>query len=133
MKQFEAFSSDNQVQLFKAVLNNQVLAIAFIIFYGQEAVYHYAGSADEVRHIPASYALQWEIIKQAKKRGFLNYNFWGIAPTDNPRHRFAGVTLFKTGFGGSRVDYLPAHDLIIKSQYWLTYLFETIRRHIRHL
>ncbi|MCX6817191.1 MAG: peptidoglycan bridge formation glycyltransferase FemA/FemB family protein [Candidatus Beckwithbacteria bacterium] len=133
LKQFQAFQPDNQVQLFKASLDNRTLAMAFIIFYGQEAVYHYAGSSAEVRQIPVSYALQWEVIRQAKKKGFPLYNFWGIAPTDNPHHRFAGVTLFKTGFGGSRVDYLPAHDLVIKPHYWLIYLFESLRRKWRHL
>lgn len=133
LKQFQAFSADNQIQLFKAVYQGQVLAISFIIFYGQEAVYHYSGSSNQLRHIPASYALQWAAILEAKKRGMDRYNFWGIAPTDNPRHRFSGVTLFKTGFGGQRVDYLPAHDLIIRPSYWFDFIIESFRRFSRHL
>ena len=132
-QQFEIFSSDNQALLLKASHQNQVLSVAFIIFYGQEAVYHYAGSSAQARQIPAAYAIQWAAIKEAKRRGLSRYNFWGIAPTDDPRHRFAGVTLFKTGFGGHRVDYLHAHDLPLKPAYWLTYLFETLRAKSRHL
>lgn len=131
--QFQAFLPDNQIQLFKVIYRQQVLAIAFIIFYGPEAVYHYSGSADQYRDIPASYALQWAVIKEAKRRGFRRYNFWGIASNHNPQHRFAGVTLFKTGFGGRPINYLPAHDLPLNWSYWLTYLFETIRRLVRHL
>ncbi len=132
-KQFQAFSADNQIQLFKAVFQGQILAIAFIIFYGQEAVYHYSGSSSQLRQIPASYALQWAAIQEAKKRGLARYNFWGIAPTDNPKHRFSGVTLFKKGFGGQPVDYLPAHDLIIHPGYWFNYIIESWRRLYRHL
>lgn len=133
LQQFQAFAVDNQIQLFKAVYQGQVLAIAFIIFYGQEAIYHYSGSSSQQRQIPASYALQWAAILEAKKRGMVRYNFWGIAPTDNPRHRFSGVTLFKKGFGGQRVDYLPAHDLIIRPSYWFNYIIESWRRYSRHL
>ena len=131
--QFQAFLPDNQIQLFKVIYKQQVLAIAFIIFYGPEAVYHYSGSADQFRDIPASYALQWAVIKEARRRGFKRYNFWGIASGNNPHHRFAGVTLFKTGFGGRSINYLPAHDLPLHWTYWLTYIFETIRRLVRHL
>jgi lipid II:glycine glycyltransferase (peptidoglycan interpeptide bridge formation enzyme) len=133
LQQFQTFSADNQIQLFKALYQGQVLAIAFIIFYGQEAIYHYSGSSSQQRHIPASYALQWAAILEAKKRGMARYNFWGIAPTNNPRHRFSGVTLFKTGFGGQRVDYLPAHDLIIGLSYWFNFIIESWRRLSRHL
>ena len=133
LKQLQAFKSDNQIQLFKAVYQNKVLAISFIIFYGQEAVYHYSGSSSQMRHIPASYLLQWQAIKEAKKRGLQSYNFWGIAKDDNPQHRFAGVTLFKKGFGGRQLDYLPAHDLPLKPAYWPAFIFESLRRKLRHL
>ena len=133
LQQFQAFTADNQIQLFKAIYQGRILAIAFIIFYGQEAIYHYSGSSSQQRHIPASYALQWAAILEAKKRGLARYNFWGIAPTDNLRHRFSGVTLFKKGFGGQGVDYLPAHDLIIRPSYWFNFIIESWRRLSRHL
>jgi lipid II:glycine glycyltransferase (peptidoglycan interpeptide bridge formation enzyme) len=133
IKEFENFLKDNKVRIFKALYQRKVLSIALIIFYGKEAVYHYSGSSSAWRKIPASYLLQWEAIKEAKKQGCQVYNFWGIAPGDNPHHRFAGVTLFKKGFGGEEVSYLHAHDLPLKSKYWLIYFFETIRRIYRGL
>ncbi|MBI4035307.1 MAG: peptidoglycan bridge formation glycyltransferase FemA/FemB family protein [Candidatus Chisholmbacteria bacterium] len=131
--QFGIFSADDQALLFLAKHRRQVLAAAMIIFYGPEAVYHYSGSSLKARQFPATYAIQWAAIREAKNRGFHRYNFWGIAPTQNPHHRFAGVTLFKTGFGGYRVDYLPAHDLPLRSSYWLTYLIELFRAKYRRL
>jgi len=133
LKQLQSFKDDHQIQLFKASYQSKVLAISFIIFYGQEAVYHYSGSSNQLRHIPASYLLQWQAIKAAKQRGLKRYNFWGITKEDNPKHRFAGVTLFKKGFGGYQLDYLSAHDLPLKPSYWLTHLFETLRRKLRRL
>lgn len=131
--QFAVFSHDHQALIFKAYFRQQIVSLALIIFYGQEAVYHYAGSREAARTIPAAYALQWAAIREAKHRGLSRYNFWGIAPSNDPHHRFAGVTLFKTGFGGFRVDYLPAHDLPTKPSYWLTRLFETFRAKFRRL
>src|SRR5258708_2538933 len=106
-KQFETFVADDHVLLFHAYKNEQLLASAFIIFYHREAVYHYGISTPENDRLPGSYACQWAAIKWAKEQGGKKYNFWGIAPEDKPDHRFAGVTLFKKGFGGSEVQYLP--------------------------
>ncbi|MEK7521807.1 MAG: peptidoglycan bridge formation glycyltransferase FemA/FemB family protein [Patescibacteria group bacterium] len=126
--QIETFEKDNEAEVFICKKGNDILAAAIIIFYGDYAYYHHSGSVSLHRDIPFSYFLQWEIIKEAKRRAKKAYNFWGIAPTDNPKHRFAGVTIFKKGFGGKRVDWLPAHDLPISPKYWLTYAFETIRK-----
>lgn len=132
-EQFKTFAKDNQALLFLARYRNQVQAASLIIFYGDTAVYHYSGSSPRFPQIPSSHLIQWEAIKEAQKRGCRVYNFWGIAPTANPRHRFAGVTTFKKGFGGYRVDYLHAQDLPLKKQYSLTFAFETARRLSRRL
>jgi lipid II:glycine glycyltransferase (peptidoglycan interpeptide bridge formation enzyme) len=130
-QQLKTFQDADQIKLIKASYKGQVLAIATIHFFGPEAVYHYSGSSNQLRHIPVSYAIQWSVIKKAKQMGYKRYNFWGY--TDNPKHRFYGPSLFKKGFGGYRLDYLPAHDLPIKPTYWLIYFFETLRRKLRHL
>lgn len=132
-KEFKIFLHDDKIRLFKAVYQGKILAAALIIFYGREAVYHYSGSSSKFRRISASYLLQWEAIKEAKRRNLQVYNFWGIAPLNKPKHRFAGVSLFKRGFGGKEVNYLHARDLVLKSQYWLIYLFETLRKIHRRL
>ncbi len=131
--EIEEFAKDDNASVFICRKGKKVLAVAIIVFYGDSAYYHFSGSTSELSKIPFSYFLQWEIIKEAKKRGMKYYNFWGIAPNDNPKHRFAGVTLFKTGFGGERIDWFHAHDLPISRKYLLTYIFETARRFLRHL
>jgi len=132
-QQFKIFAADNQALLIHSWHDNQLLASAFIIFYNHEAVYHYGVSTPENARLPGSYACQWEAIRQAQLRGCTSYNFWGIAPEDQPDHRFAGVSLFKRGFGGEVVQYLPAHDLPISSSYQLTKGFELLRKKLRRL
>lgn len=132
-EQFNAFVTDNQVVLFHSYLNDQLLASAFVIFYNQEAVYHYGISTPANQRLPGSYACQWAAIQEAQRRGFDRYNFWGIAPVDHTDHRFAGVSLFKRGFGGQEIQYLPAHDLPTSWKYTLVKGFETVRRKMRHL
>lgn len=131
--EIDIFGKDNQAINFVCKKDNLILASAIIVFYGNSGYYHYSGSVSGHNEIPFSYFLQWEVIKEAKKRGLKHYNFWGIAPNDNPNHRFAGVTLFKTGFGGYRVDWIHAHDLVISPLYYLTYLFELLRKVARRL
>ena len=131
--QIESFGEDNQAKLYVCSLGKIPLVASIIIFYGDYAYYHHSGSSKKAREVPASYFMQWKIIQESKKRGCQYYNLWGIAPNDNPNHRFAGVTLFKKGFGGERLDWLHAVDLPTHSLYWITYFFETVRRVARRL
>lgn len=133
-QQFEIFIKKDLAKLYTAKHDNKVLAQAFVIFYGAEAVYHYGASTNkEGRKFPGAYLIQWEAIKEARKRGMSRYNFWGVAPENSKDHRFSGLSLFKRGFGGVDVAYLPAQDLVIdRKRYLLDYWFEKIRRKLRH-
>ncbi|MEI6532226.1 MAG: peptidoglycan bridge formation glycyltransferase FemA/FemB family protein [Candidatus Roizmanbacteria bacterium] len=102
---------------------NSLLAGALLLFTNSTAFYHQGASTHS--KIPAPYLLHWEGIKEAIKRGCRYYNFYGIAPDDNPKHPWAGLTLFKTGFGGNRVDYVPTQDYVIHPKYYFTYIYET--------
>lgn len=132
--QFEVFAKNNFALLYTAEFEKKVLAEAFIIFYGNEAVYHYGASTDAGRKYPGAYLIQWEAIREAKRRNIKRYNFWGVSPVGNNTHRFAGLSLFKRGFGGEDVSYLPAHDLVInKPWYFLNSLVENVREKMRRL
>ncbi|MBI3109907.1 peptidoglycan bridge formation glycyltransferase FemA/FemB family protein [Candidatus Daviesbacteria bacterium] len=133
-EQFKVFAQDRKVLLFTAYLGTKMLAQAFIIFYGQEADYHYGASTPDGRIYPGAYLIQWGAIKEAKKRGMKRYNLWGVAPEDQKNHRFYGVSVFKRGFGGEDVQYMHARDLVIDPlKYKLNWLVETVRRKVRHV
>lgn len=133
-EQFKVFAESRNALLYKAEFEDKLLAQAFVIFYGNEAVYHYGASTDEGRRHSGAYLIQWEAIKEARKRGMTRYNFWGVAPEDKQNHRFSGLSLFKRGFGGQDFQYLPAQDLIInKPRYLLNYVVEFFRNRLRGL
>ena len=132
-EQFKVFAEDNQALLISAFKDNKLLAEAYVIFYGQEAVYHYGISTSDNYGQPGAYACQWAAINEAKKRGLIRYNFWGIVPKEDTGHRFYGPSLFKRGFGGQEVNYLPAHDLPVSWKYWPNWLFELARKKLRRL
>lgn len=110
------------------------IAYGLILRSGDEADYFEAASTPLNRKLPGAYALQWQVLQDLKAQGVQRYNLWGIAPPDQPHHRYAKVTTFKTGFGGDITAYLPAQDLIIKPvHYQFTKLFEQLRNKRRHL
>jgi lipid II:glycine glycyltransferase (peptidoglycan interpeptide bridge formation enzyme) len=131
--QLETFAKDSQGALYLGKLNGKVLSAGIFIFYGDTCYYHHSASSKESLQIPVQYFMQWQIVKKCKELGISHYNFWGIAPNNDPKHRFYGVTLFKTGFGGERIDWLHARDLPLTPLYYLTYLFETVRKIYRKL
>lgn len=110
------------------------IAYGLILISGREADYFEAASTDLNRKLPGAYALQWQVIKDLKQRGVERYNLWGVAPSGQKQHRYAGVTTFKTGFGGEMVEFVPAQDLVIKPvRYGIDWIIETIRKKRRHL
>jgi lipid II:glycine glycyltransferase (peptidoglycan interpeptide bridge formation enzyme) len=126
--EFLAFEPDNQILTFLGKYKGEVISGAMIIFWQDSAFYHQGASLPKYPKIPVSYLLQWEAIREAKNRGCKYYNFWGIAPTNKPNHSWKGLTLFKTGFGGQREEYVITQDLILSDKYWFTFFVEKIRR-----
>ncbi len=123
-----------QAKIYTVRKHDQTLNMALVLFFGDEATYYEAASTMAARKEPGAYALLWQIIQDAKAAGLTRFNLWGIAPNDNPEHRFAGVTTFKRGFGGDDVTFVPAHDLVRRPlRYQLTRAFELARKKKRGL
>lgn len=129
---FESFGEE--ARIYKVKSEGRLLAMAVIIFHGKEADYYEGASTPEGRDLPGAHAIQWQAIKDAKVAGIERYNFWGTAPKGSKKHRYAGVTIFKRGFGGEDVAFVPAHDLPVnKPKYMVSWLIETIRKKKRGL
>lgn len=134
VEQFKVFAASGNVKMYRSTWHGQLLAMAMVIFYGSEAAYHYGASTELARKLPGAYAVQWQAIQDAREKGCKRYNFWGVTGHGQTKHRFYGVSVFKRGFGGEDVAYLPAQDLIIDAKrYPATYIFETARRKLRKL
>lgn len=133
-KQFEAFREGGEVIIYTARKDGETLAQNFMIFYGPEASYHYGVSSELGTKYSAAPLLHMEAMKEARKRGCIRYNLWGIVEPDETSHRFYGVSEFKRSFGCEELRYTPAHDMILKpAKYQVTKLIETARKKKRHV
>jgi len=103
-------------ELFVAEYNRKIIVANIVVFYEKTAIYLHGASDYEHRNLMAAPLLQWEQIKEAKKRGCTKYDFWGIDEIKWP-----GVTRFKRGFGGSEISYPGAYDLIFQPLWYKTY------------
>jgi peptidoglycan pentaglycine glycine transferase (the first glycine) len=134
--EFKVFSlsPDNQILWFFGKYKGEVAAGALVIFWSGIGFYHQAASRAKYAKFSIPYLLSWEAIKEAKKRGCVLFDFWGyVDPKENPKHPWAGPTLFKMGFGGQPHFYLKTQDLPLSKKYWLTFIFEKLRKTKRGL
>jgi lipid II:glycine glycyltransferase (peptidoglycan interpeptide bridge formation enzyme) len=129
--QVQAFLQREQLFFCIARHGEEDLAAAICIHYGHTVFYHHGASIHRPDMPPVSQLLQWTAIQEAARRGATLYNFWGIAPADQPRHPFAGITVFKKGFGGRAIDYLHAQDLPLSPRYWQLRAVEMWRKRRR--
>lgn len=132
-RELEAFKDDNEIVIFSGKYQGETVSSAMIIYWSNRAFYHQGASSSKYSKIPISYLLQWEAIKEAKRRGCEIYNFWGVVPDNEKNHPWAGLSLFKKGFGGTEKQYVKTQDYVLSPVYWLTYIFEQIRKRRRHL
>ena len=135
-KEFEAFRKDDQIDLYLAKYRGKFIACSLIVYYCDQAIYHHSGSLTAFSKIPASHLIQWEAIKEAKRRGLRWYNLFGVSPLIKENgeykaqagHPWAGLTFFKLGFGGEVRQFIHAKDLPMRNMYYLTAFFERIER-----
>lgn len=133
-KQFAALAKNGEAVLYTAKYQGETLAQNFMIFYGNEASYHYGVSSELGTKLSGAPLLHMEAMRDARERGIKRYNFWGIVEEDEVHHRFYGVSCFKRGFGVTELKYVPAHDLVLKpGKYVLTKLIEDVRKKVRHV
>lgn len=127
-EEYEIFSKDDECLLFLAEYEGKIISVALIDFVRDMAIYRHSASLHAFQHIPSSYLIQWQAILEAKKRGMRRYHFWGIADSDSPKHPWQGLTLFKTGFGGEKVEFVHAQDLPLSPKYWFTFAVEMLTK-----
>lgn len=133
-RQFEAFRKGDEVLIYTARKDDEILAQNFMIFYGPECSYHYGVSSQLGTKYSAAPLLHMVAMNEARKRGCIRYNLWGIVEPDEKEHRFYGVSEFKRSFGCEELKYTPAHDMILNPlKYQVTKAVETARKKIRHV
>ena len=106
------------------------LTSGICVYSRDKAIYMFGASSDELRNLKAPNLLVWRMIADAKAAGKKEFDFYGIAPNDDPKHPWAGITSFKKQFGGCQIDIIGSYDLIFKSaEYTAFKMLEKMRRH----
>lgn len=103
-------------KLYLAEYQNKVLAANIIIFFGDTVTYLHGASDNKYKSLMAPHLLQWAAIKEAKRLGYLYYDFWGIN-----EKKWPGVTRFKRGFGGKEINYPGTFDVIFDNFWYRLY------------
>jgi lipid II:glycine glycyltransferase (peptidoglycan interpeptide bridge formation enzyme) len=60
----------------------------------------------------APYLLHFEIMRSAKSRGCLCYDFFGVTPQDAPPDAWTEISVFKRKFGGREVRLVPTLEYV---------------------
>jgi lipid II:glycine glycyltransferase (peptidoglycan interpeptide bridge formation enzyme) len=106
-----------RARLWFADYGGRAASAAITVEFGDTVTYLHGASASDLRQHMAPQLLHWRLIQDASRRGFKHYDFWGVAPSDEPEHPWAGITRFKMGFGPRREHYLGSWELPI-SDFW---------------
>lgn len=116
----EIFSLEGECrsEVFCAVVEERVIAVAVVIFFGTWATYLYAASEHGYGRYNAPTFLLWNAINAAKEYKIEIFDFWGIS---NTKKEWAGVTAFKKSFGGYEVQYTGTWDYVINVPKYISY------------
>jgi len=102
----------NAAELFLACHEGKLLAAIFVLYFGRRATYLYGASSSSGRnHMPA-YPLHRAAMAQARVRGCIEYDMYGIDAFERRDHLYAGITRFKKQWGGSVHRRIGARDYI---------------------
>ncbi|MFH1509838.1 MAG: peptidoglycan bridge formation glycyltransferase FemA/FemB family protein [Candidatus Nealsonbacteria bacterium] len=127
--EFKVFLKDEESVLFFGKYKGEITSAALLIFWSGIGFYHQAASDSKYAKFSIPYLLQWEAIKEAQKRGCAVYDFWGyVDPKKEPKHPWAGPTLFKMGFGGEGYEYIKTQDYPLSGKYLFINIFENLRK-----
>jgi len=119
------FSDDTfEPTLFLGKYQGKIIVANIVLFFDKVCFYlHSASDGKLSKSLKASDLIMWEQIKEAKRRGCVVYDFWGIDEKKMP-----GVTFFKRGFGGKERKYPSGKDFIFdRNWYFLYKVFRKIK------
>jgi lipid II:glycine glycyltransferase (peptidoglycan interpeptide bridge formation enzyme) len=111
--------------------DGQAISGALLFEDAETNYYAHAGTAASHYKLQANTALVGELITYSKQSGKQQLDLYGIAPTDDPEHPWAGVSAFKASFGGRVVTYNSTYDIPVKTFQYAVYtaLRSLVKRH----
>lgn len=101
--------------LFLARQRDHVLSAVLVIDDGDARLFVHGASDPAQRKLRAQQSLLIAAILDARERGMAVADLFGIAPTDDPDHPWAGFTRYKASFGGYVLEHVGAWELPIRA------------------
>jgi vancomycin resistance protein VanK len=100
-------------RLYLAEHDGRVEAGAIWVAVGNRAWYSYGASSTSGRELRPSNALQWQMMRDSKAAGYQVYDLRGISDSLISSNPLSGLLNFKSGLGGSAVEWLGEFDLVL--------------------
>ena len=104
---------NNNAFFIAAKNNNDIIAMNFVLIFGETAYVVFGGYDDRFKHLRAPRLVYWKGIIAAKNRGCKFYNFGGVSSGDS-YGSYDGISEFKKGFGGKMLEHPDSYDLVIE-------------------
>lgn len=101
------------LRLYLATYRGKDAASAVVAMAETEAWYLFAASAAGLREAAGPSAILCRALLEAEKAGCRRMDLLGVGPQGDGSHPLAGLTLFKSGFGGRRVTRAGAWDYVL--------------------
>lgn len=111
-----------------AYVNKNPIA-SIMLFKSDDFLYYpYGGSDPNFKEYMAPSLLHWEAIKLGKKLGCKTYDLWGTYKnTKDEKDPWYGIYRFKSGFGGTEVDFPPSIDIPLSPLYPIYIFMDHVR------
>jgi lipid II:glycine glycyltransferase (peptidoglycan interpeptide bridge formation enzyme) len=113
-KTYRVMAKAGIARLRVAEYQDEPLAMSMEMAYGDTVTYLHGASSSRHRNVMAPFALHWEAMLAAKNQGSVVYDFWGCNPENesdvNYKPSWEGITRFKLGWGGTRVNLVGTFD-----------------------
>lgn len=107
--------------LFVAELHGSPIAAALAYDSADTRTYAHAAMDDTHRKLSAGIPLLVNLMADAKEKGLKHVDLWGVAPADEPDHKWAGFSAFKRSFGGREIAYPGTWDLPVNKPRYAAY------------
>ena len=122
-------NAEPELYLLSASHGGEPMGGIIVSVCGSMARYLYGASTLRHRALMGNYALQWAAMRLARDRGCRSYDLYGISPSADADHPWAGLYRFKTGFGGSIVHRPGCWDYALRPLCYLLFRrAEVLRR-----
>ncbi len=112
---YSIMHANGQAEIRLAEFRGKVLSANMEMYFGDTVTYLHGASSNDERNVMAPFAVQWDAILDAQRRGYKLYDFWGANPESKAMYYYKpsweGITRFKRGWGGRQFDLCGVWDL----------------------